>query len=201
MENFKKVMDEEFKISVIGDILVRAFPIVVVYLVIIVLSIFFSYTTNLTVSMYPVIEEGSGLIGLRQYKEINRGDIVSFKREKHKADWVKRVLGLPGETIEFKDNDIYIDGKIYHDLNTYQGESSKDQIVTLKNDEYFLVGDNRDMSEDSRTIGPIKEKAINSKIIHIFNLGKSLGFGSSEMDDDTWSLDSLTPSDLKEFNK
>ncbi len=97
-----------------------------------------------------------------------RFDIVVFEREDRKAN-VKRVIGLPGEVVQIIDGYIYIDGE------RLEADSGLDRAVlaglaenpvTLGEDEYFLLGDNRDGSEDSRfaNIGNVNRKQIQGKI-------------------------------------
>lgn len=97
-----------------------------------------------------------------------RFDVVVFEREDHKPN-IKRVIGLPGETVQIRDGLIYIDGE---HLET---DRALDQValaglaenpVTLGQDEYFLLGDNRDSSEDSRfvKIGNVKRRQILGKV-------------------------------------
>jgi signal peptidase I len=92
--------------------------------------------------------------------------------------YVKRVIGLPGETIQIKDEKIYINGKVldedYGKEPILDGGIAKEPI-TLGKDEYFVMGDNRNESGDSREeyIGPIKRNLIIGKaIIRIWPLNK-----------------------------
>ena len=92
--------------------------------------------------------------------------------------YVKRVIGLPGETIQIVGDDIYIDGELLEEdygkqAITYQGIAEKP--LTLGADEYFLMGDNREVSFDSRyeEVGPVKRELIAGKaIVRIWPLGQ-----------------------------
>ena len=97
-----------------------------------------------------------------------RFDVVVFEREDKKPN-VKRVIGLPGETIQIKNGQIYIDDKPLeadHDLNQVSLAGLAENPVVLDDDEYFLLGDNRDSSEDSRfvKIGNVKRRQIRGKV-------------------------------------
>ena len=84
---------------------------------------------------------------------------------------IKRVIGLPGETVEYKDGKLYIDGKVMKDEYSKSTTNDFDK-VTLGKDEYFVLGDNRAVSIDSRRLGPINKKDILGKarlVIFPFN--------------------------------
>ncbi len=96
-----------------------------------------------------------------RFHDVNRFDIVVVKRDKDKL--IKRVIGLPGEKVAYLDNVLYIDGKEVKD--PYNRYNRGDFEVTLKKNEYFVMGDNRSDSLDSFYFGPIKEKQIMGKAI------------------------------------
>lgn len=101
-------------------------------------------------------------------KEPKRFDIVIFPYSMNET-YVKRIIGLPGESIQIKDGLIFINGKQL--LEEYGQEKIQDAgiaetNVTLELDEYFLMGDNRNHSTDSRSvwIGPVKKEKIEGKV-------------------------------------
>lgn len=93
-------------------------------------------------------------------------------REKKKEDYyIKRVIGLPGETVQIRGANIYIDGEKL--VENYGKEPIEDvgiagSPVKLKDDEYFVLGDNRGNSTDSREIGPVKQETISGKVVYNF---------------------------------
>lgn len=95
---------------------------------------------------------------------INRFDIVVVKLE---GDYlIKRLIGLPGETVEYKDDILYINGKeIEHD---YDFQSTSDFIYNVPDGEYFVLGDNRSISRDSRWFGSVEKKKINGTVSIVF---------------------------------
>lgn len=112
-----------------------------------------------TPSMYPTIQKKTRMIGSRLsfvFSEVERGDIIIFKYpDNEKENFVKRVIGLPGETIEIKEGVVYInDEPLNEPYVYYKGGSpyvSGDYKKTLiPKGCYFVLGDNRNDSKDSR---------------------------------------------------
>ena len=118
-------------------------------------------------------------------RHINRGDIVAFKSpENPKIPFIKRVIGLPNDTLEIKDKVVYINGKMldepykhFIDPNIYErGTGTRHDYVVRDNygpkkiapDCYFMMGDNRDNSNDSRYWGVVKGKDIIGKPLFVY---------------------------------
>lgn len=112
---------------------------------------------------------------LYDYKKPDRLDVVVFKREDQKTN-VKRIIGLPGETIQIINGSIYINGErlIAEDgLDQVSLGGLAEKPVELEKDEYFLLGDNRDSSEDSRfaNVGNVNKDQIIGKVwLRVFPL-------------------------------
>lgn len=116
-------------------------------------------------SMEPTLIENEILL-LRKYdKNYKRFDIVVIEYEKDKI--VKRVIGLPGDHISFKNNNLYVNGKKmkenfkHNEVSDFDIEDLGEKVVPK--DSYFVVGDNRPVSKDSRIIGFIKKDQIKGK--------------------------------------
>ena len=98
----------------------------------------------------------------------DRFDVVVFRREDGKTN-IKRIIGLPGETVQIRGGQIYIDEKILSDERGPEAVSLAgvaENPVVLGEDEYFLLGDNQNSSEDSRfsNVGNIKRDQIMGKV-------------------------------------
>ena len=114
-------------------------------------------------SMKNTLKNGDILL-LYKLSSIDRFDIIVLDEEKDNEKIIKRVIGLHGETVAIKKGKIYINDKVIDDEYAY-GETSDYNKVTLKDDEYFILGDNRLISKDSRYFGPIKDNEIKGKIV------------------------------------
>ena len=107
------------------------------------------------------------------FKDIERFDIVVIKS--HDEYLIKRVIGLPGEKIECRDGTIYINGKKIKDKYAYSKTEDFNK-VEINDDEYFVLGDNRSNSLDSRVFGVFKKKDIKGKAIITIYPFKRFGF-------------------------
>lgn len=121
-------------------------------------------------SMQPTLQSGENLIVEKlsyHFKEPRRFDIIVFPfKHEEKTNYIKRIIGLPGEKVQIDgEGNIYIDGEI---LNEHYGKEVIEnpgiaaEPVYLADDEYFVMGDNRNNSSDSRceSVGNIKKKDI-----------------------------------------
>ncbi len=119
-------------------------------------------------SMYPTLMQGDRLIVSRLsyiFGEPDRGDIIVFQYPfGPERDFVKRIIGLPGETLAIQNGQVFIDGKPLPPETYVQNRSSENYgPVTLGEDEYFVMGDNRTGSSDSRSWGPLQKHFIIGK--------------------------------------
>ena len=120
---------------------------------------------------------------LYKIKSPKRGDVIVFKTSASDdaALHIRRVIGLPGETVQIKEGQIYINGNVYEENGAYQEIADgglADSAITLESGEYFVLGDNRNNSEDSRfsDIGNISKKYIVGKIWFTVSPKSKIGF-------------------------
>ena len=134
-------------------------------------------------SMKPNLNDGERMFGLK-HAEINRFDVVTFPApDDPGTDYVKRVIGLPGDTVAYKDDQLYINGKKYDEpyLEEYKGKLTDGQPLTFDFDlqglfgyekvpdgQLFVLGDNRRISKDGRIIGMIDQKDILTNVKFVF---------------------------------
>ncbi|MDO5294825.1 MAG: signal peptidase I [bacterium] len=105
-----------------------------------------------------------------RFHDANRFDVVVLTPppgEEH-DHFIKRIIGLPGETVQIIDGFVYINGE---KLDDPYGKTATETAgiaadpVKLGENEYFVMGDNRDYSRDSRSIGPVKSEKINGRVL------------------------------------
>lgn len=141
-------------------------------------------------SMYPTLKNGEfGFtnVGGVLLNGVERGDIVvvTMEEDGQKTHWVKRVIGLPGDTVSCVNDVVYINGKVLDEtkyidpdyrqslvdkfgyFNKVPNADNTDVVdfeeVKLKDDEYYVMGDNRPYSKDSRYVGPVQKSQIFAK--------------------------------------
>ncbi len=114
-------------------------------------------------SMDQTLEDGQILL-LYKLSNIDYGDIIVLDEEKEGEIIIKRIIGMPGDTVSINDNTVYVNGEELEEDYAY-GETSDYEEITLGDDEYFILGDNRPISKDSRYFGPVKEDEIIGKVI------------------------------------
>jgi signal peptidase I len=110
-------------------------------------------------SMEPTLHTSQRVLvsplAYRLLGQLHRGDVVVFDAWGDEPDYIKRVIGVPGETVELRDGVVYVDGRVL--VEPYVTARSSDSCgpVMLGEREYFVLGDNRPNSADSRTFGPL----------------------------------------------
>lgn len=128
-------------------------------------------------SMQPNFYAGDYVITSRQayrlFGEPERGDVIVFKSDLYdengkQKNLIKRIIGLPGDTVEIKAGDVYINGELLQEeYVAEQGLSGEMEAVAVPEGKLFVMGDNRRVSEDSRSarVGTIDMESIVGKVV------------------------------------
>jgi len=134
-------------------------------------TLFFSVFVVSGVSMSPTFKDGDWIFWSKNiYNDTKpqRGDIIvlSYPGDPTNKTYVKRIVGLPGEKIEIKDEYVFVnDAKKDEDYIRYSVGTDPGGVWTLTSDQYFVMGDNRPNSNDSRYFGPVGKRFIRGKAI------------------------------------
>ena len=128
-------------------------------------------------SMYPTLHNGDRMV-LSKVGDVHRFDVVILKVPDENVEYIKRVIGMPGDTVEMKSGVLYINGKkvdqpfintealakqtVFIDDFTLESLTGESKVPEGK---YFVLGDNRGVSKDSRMIGFIDRSAIEGKAV------------------------------------
>ena len=134
-------------------------------------------------SMIPTLLPGDRIMvkNLKAGEAVERGDLAVFFHDEKGVHFVKRVIGLPGETLRIDDKRVFIDGvqlnEPYVHHTKFHSIPIRDNFgpLALGPDEYFLMGDNRESSLDSRWLGPVRRDAVTGKPLFVVFPGKGLG--------------------------
>ena len=175
----KEKSKEEEGNSLLQEIMSWIIPLLVAVLVALILKNYVIINANVpTGSMLNTIHEGDDLFGFRlayTFSDPERGDIVIFKNPDNPSEkFIKRVIGLPGETVVIQDSKIYINGSSEPLEETYLPEEwvicNGPYEFHIPNDSYLMLGDNRNNSKDARywTNTYVTKDAIIGKAIVIY---------------------------------
>ncbi len=135
-------------------------------------------------SMVPNFQSGEYVLTDKisyRFRSPARGEVIVFHappeahcQEGTGCDFIKRIIGVPGDQVEVKDNSYYVNNKkldevyIPSSYATYPGQYTRDKVITLDKNEYFVSGDNRPYSSDSRAWGPITTKEIVGRAFFVY---------------------------------
>ncbi|EEW93531.1 signal peptidase I [Granulicatella elegans] len=168
----------EYKPSILSIIWSWIWSFIVAF--IIVGGVYFFLGRPFTVSgasMYPTLHNGDRMV-LSKVGDVHRFDVVILKAPDENVEYIKRVIGMPGDTVEMKSGVLYINGKkvdqpfintealakqtVFIDDFTLESLTGEAKVPEGK---YFVLGDNRGVSKDSRMIGFIDRSAIEGKAV------------------------------------
>ena len=132
-------------------------------------------------SMESTVSDGSQILVNRfiyNVKSPKSGDVIVFLPNGNEKShyYVKRVIGVPGDKVQIKSGLLYVNGELY-DTDTIKNAGVAEEEITVGEDEYFVLGDNRNSSEDSRyaNIGNIKKEYIKGKAWFVVRPFKKMG--------------------------
>lgn len=174
-------------VSLAKEIFSWAGEIAVVVLIALVLMYFFGYHTSVAgQSMLGTLENGDEVLVNRFVYKLTQpkaNDIVVFLPNGNKQShlYVKRVIGVPGDRVQVKDGRVYVNGEKYTEVidaaKIEHPELAEDEIE-VGEDEFFVLGDNRNNSEDSRyaNIGNVKKEHIAGKAWFVIAPFRNFGF-------------------------
>ena len=122
-------------------------------------------------SMLDTLHENNIMGVSRLHYRLNepqRGEIITcnYPSEGSKL-FVKRIIGLPGETIEIREGTVYIDGEPIAETYLTRVDDQSMDPITLAKDEIFVMGDNRPVSRDSRAVGPLTLDEIYGRVLFV----------------------------------
>jgi signal peptidase I len=127
-----------------------------------------------SISMLPTLQEGD-YVGIDRSAYSNRtperGDLIVFKK-KDQPDLLKRIIGLPGETIEVRDGKVLIDGTVIAEPYVEREPNYGMEPVIIEADHIFVLGDNRPNSSDSHVWGTVPISDIVGQIVSIRSSAK-----------------------------
>lgn len=183
---FGRKKERKINLSLFREIIIWVVEIAITIVVAAVFTYFFGVrSTVVGPSMSPQLEDGNEvLIDRFFYKFISpkSGDIIAFlpNGNTNTHYYLKRVVAVPGDTVQIKDGRVYVNGEeLIEEVEAARMEDAglAENEITLAEDEYFVLGDNRNNSEDSRfaNIGNIKESYIIGKAWFIIAPRDKLG--------------------------
>jgi signal peptidase I len=127
-------------------------------------------------AMLPTFKNGDRILTDENIGELKRGDVITFLYPKDTSKWyLKRVVGLPGETVEIRSGKVYINGRVLDEPyldESYDKAKSSIPPRPVPENSYFVIGDNRDNSSDSRYWGSVPRELVKGKYYMIYSKAK-----------------------------
>lgn len=147
------------------------------YVAVTLFYLFFPVFITKGVSMYPTLKDGDFLLSRRIANAYSTGDVVIATQRNENGDYarvVKRIIGCPGDEVTVSDNHLFINDEYIIEEYLPADCYTSDFSVTVPEGRYFVLGDNREQSYDSRYTEMIKEDDLIAEVI--FDLSAGDGF-------------------------
>lgn len=149
--------------------------LIILGLVLIIIVALFFANKSLPIDVYvnsgahmqPTINDGEKFVA-GEKNNYKRFDIVIIDSKGLRPDeyLIKRIIGLPSEKISIKDGEVYINGSLLNEPYS-QGDTLPNSDMTLAQDQYYVMGDNRNVSADSRLFGPVTQNRLLGKVVKV----------------------------------
>jgi len=137
------------------------FKVLSVITLLIIIRQFYPWSVIQGVSMAPTLKDGNVVLAEKFFTP-KRGDIVFFRTERFAS--FKRIIGLPNEKVEIKDGRVFVNGQLL--IEPYVNQPTNGTVSTILGDnQFFVMGDNRKNSSDSRNFGPVSRNDITYKVL------------------------------------
>lgn len=184
--NFRK-RRKKINIPLVKEALFRVVEIAIVIIIAYVMVAFFGLRTSVVgQAMESTLDNGEQILVNRFVYTVSHpksGDVVVFLPNGNEKShyYVRRVIAVPGDTVQIKDGAVYVNGELYEEpveVASIEDAGIADDEIKLGDEEYFVLGDNRNNSEDSRfaNIGNVKQDYIVGKAWFAFSSLSHMGF-------------------------
>jgi signal peptidase I len=159
-----------------GERIAKIIVIPLLLLLMAILLIFFVLFAPVTIdgpSMLPTLRSADRVLITRGDKSVNRGDVIVLvvQEAAGKTELVKRVVGLPGDSVEIRNDVAFVNGVQEPSLGQVVGApqySTTESAITVPAGRLYVMGDNRPLSEDSRYIGTVPMSGVMGRVVAVF---------------------------------
>ncbi|MEN9328454.1 MAG: hypothetical protein RI947_1262 [Candidatus Parcubacteria bacterium] len=137
-------------------------------------------------SMEPSFNSGDYIFTSKvtyKFRALERGDVIVFRSPRNPdIEFIKRIIGLPGDKVLFREGEVYVNGQqlkenyIADKTSLWEGGYAKeDEAIVVPSDSLFVLGDNRPRSSDSREFGPIAQTSIIGQVFYRYYPANKIG--------------------------